>query len=907
MSAERDRMRDAGHLEEGLDTASPWYQWGPYVSERGWGSVREDYSADGNAWDFFPHDHARSRAYRWNEDGMAGLSDVFGRLCLGLALWNGRDPILKERMFGLTNGEGNHGEDVKDYWWYLDALPSSAWLRWRYHYPQAAFPYEQLIQENRRRSKLEPEFELLDTGVFDDDRYWIVEVDYAKADPTDILMRVVVRNMGPEAAELHVLPTIWFRDEWSWKPGAPRPSLRASGDATTIRATHAELGELELLVGQDPDGRKPELLACENETNVARLFGAPPTTPWPKDGINDHVIAGASTVNPDGEGTKAAAWYRLTVPAGGRAELRLRLRPAASTDGGDPLGTGFADTMAGRAAEADEFYADLRRADATDEEARIMRQAFAGMLWSKQFYHYDVSRWLDGDPGTPPPPAERLTGRNAQWRHLDAADILSMPDKWEYPWFAAWDLAFHTIPLAHVDPAFAKYQLLVMCREWFQHPNGALPAYEWSFDDVNPPVHALAALKVWDIDGRRDYDFLERIFHKLLLNFTWWLNRQDADGRDLFSGGFLGLDNLSAFDRSRLPVEGRLEQSDATAWMYAYCLSMLRITTTLAERDPAYRDLMTKFLEHAVRIAGAMNQSGLWDEKDGFYYDALKLPDGSTVPLRIHSMVGLLPILPGVVLPRQAAELGMALGKRFARFLRTVGVTETQLRERGSLVEAAGGQSMILSLLPPVQLERVLREVLSEDAFLSPHGLRALSQRHRDEPFSIEIEGVTASIDYEPGESLTGLFGGNSNWRGPVWFPVNYLVIESLLRWDEGLGADFTVEYPTGSGVRLRLADVATALSRRLVSIWLPDTDGRRPVYGSIEKFQTDSEWRDLLLFHEYFHGETGAGIGASHQTGWTGLVAHLLCRGGTLDAAATAARPAVPAGRAEEVATRGS
>jgi hypothetical protein len=817
---------------------------------------------------------------------MAGISDVFGRLCLSLALWNGRDLILKERMFGLTNGEGNHGEDVKDYWWYLDALPSSAWLRWRYHYPQAAFPYDQLIQENARRSKLEPEFELLDTGVFDDDRYWIVEVDYAKADPNDILMRVTVRNMGPEVAELHVLPTIWFRDEWSWQPGAPRPSLRASGDGTTIRATHAELGDLELLVGPDPDGRQPAVLACENETNVARLFGEPPTTPWPKDGINDHVVAGASTVNPDGEGTKAAAWYRMTVPAGGRAELRLRLRPVApANDPGDMLGSGFADTMAQREAEADEFYADLRRADATDEEARVMRQAFAGMLWSKQFYNYDVSRWLDGDPGSSPPPAERLTGRNSHWRHVDAADILSMPDKWEYPWFAAWDLAFHTVPLAHVDPAFAKYQLLVMCREWFQHPNGALPAYEWSFDDVNPPVHALAAIEVWEIDGRRDYDFLERIFHKLLLNFTWWLNREDADGRDLFSGGFLGLDNLSAFDRSRLPVEGRLEQSDATAWMYAYCLSMLRITTTLAERDPAYRDLMTKFLEHAVRIAGAMNRSGLWDEEDGFYYDELKLPDGSTVPLRIHSMVGLLPILPGVVLPRLTAELGMALGKRFARFLRTVGVTDEQLRERGSLVEAAGGRSMILSLLPPVELERVLREVLAEDAFLSPHGLRALSQRHRDEPFSIEIEGFTASIDYEPGESTTGLFGGNSNWRGPVWFPVNYLVIESLLRWDEGLGADFTVEHPTGSGVRLRLADVAADLARRLASIWLPDADGRRPVYGSIEKFQTDPEWRDLLLFHEYFHGETGAGIGASHQTGWTGIVAHLLCQGGVIDA----------------------
>ena len=697
MSAERDRMRDAGHLEEGLDSASPWYRWGPYLSERSWGSVREDYSADGNAWDYFPHDHARSRAYRWNEDGMAGLSDVFGRLCLGLALWNGRDPILKERMFGLTNGEGNHGEDVKEYWWYLDALPSSAWLRWRYHYPQAAYPYQQLIEENARRSKLEPEFELLDTGIFDDDRYWIVEVDYAKADPTDILMRISVRNMAPELAELHVLPTLWLRDEWSWQPGATRPSLTAGRDGTTIRATHPELGDFDLHVGAGSGGDPPALLFCENETNVARLFGAEPTTPWPKDGINDHVVVGAPTVNPEGTGTKAAAWYRLTVPAGGRAELRLRLRPSdapadASMDGQDLLGPAFAQTMARRESEADEFYADLRRADATDEEARVMRQAFAGMLWSKQSYIYDVSRWLDGDAEIAPP-IERLTGRNAKWRHFDAADILSMPDKWEYPWFAAWDLAFHTVALAHLDPAFAKYQLLVLCREWFQHPNGALPAYEWSFDDVNPPVHALAALQVWDIDGRQDYDFLKRIFHKLLLNFTWWLNREDADGNDLFSGGFLGLDNLSAFDRSNLPVEGRLEQSDATAWMFAYCLSMLQIAATLAEEDPAYRDLMTTFLEHAARIAGAMNQSGLWDDEDGSYYDALRLPDGSTVPLRIHSMVGLLPILPLVVVKREAAELGLAMGKRFARFLASLGITEERLRVRGSLIEAEDGQT----------------------------------------------------------------------------------------------------------------------------------------------------------------------------------------------------------------------
>ena len=651
-------------------------------------------------------------------------------------------------------------------------------------------------------------------------------------------------------------------------------------------------------MGVGADGTAPELLFCENETNAPRVFGQPATTPWPKDGINDHVVGGAATVNPDREGSKAAAWYRLTVQPGATAEVRLRLRPRppglAPGEAGsaiDLLGPAFNGTMAQRLAEADGFYADLRRPDATDDEAMIMRQAFAGMLWSKQFYAYDVGRWLDGDRGSDPPPDQRLTGRNAGWRHFDAADILSMPDKWEYPWFAAWDLAFHAITLAHVDPAFAKYQLLVMCREWFQHPNGALPAYEWSFDDVNPPVHALAAVAVWRIDGGRDIEFLARIFHKLLMNFTWWLNRQDAEGNDLFSGGFLGLDNLSAFDRSHLPVSGHLEQSDATAWMYAYCMSMLAMATELAKRDPAYRDLQITFLERAVRIAAALNQSGLWDDVDGFFYDTLRLPDGSSVPLKIHSMVGLLPILPAVVLPRRAAEIGASLGKHFARFLADEGMTDDALRTRGSIIDAPGGQSMILSLLPPKNLERVLGEALSEDGFLSPHGLRALSRRHLAAPFQIEIEGYLASIDYEPGESTNNLFGGNSNWRGPVWFPVNYLFIESMLRWDEALGDQFTVEYPTGSGSRLRLRDVAADLSRRLVSIWLPDADGHRPVAGSIAKFRDDPEWRDLLLFHEYFHGDTGAGIGASHQTGWTGLVAHLLVRGGPLD------RDAIPDG----------
>jgi len=883
--AERQRMADAGNPEEGLETASPWYRWGPYLSERAWGSVREDYSADGDAWDSFPHDHARSRAYRWNEDGMAGISDQFNRLNLALALWNGRDPIIKERMFGLTNSEGNHGEDVKECWWYMDAVPSHSWLHWRYHYPQAAYPYQQLVEENGHRSKLEAEYELIDTGIFDDDRYWIVEVHYAKADPDDVLMQVSVRNMGPDSATLHVLPTLWFRNTWAWDPTLPPPTLTADPGGMAIRAAHPELGDYILEVDAAPDGALPQLLFCENETNAPRIFGTPPTTPYPKDGINDHLVSGAATVDPERTGTKAAAWYQVTVAAGETARMRLRMRPTVAAAGApEAFGEGFQRTMRDRKNEADEFYAELSRPEATVEESRIMRQAFAGMIWGKQYYGYRVSAWLDGDPGAPQPPAERLNGRNSGWRHFDAADILSMPDPWEYPWFAAWDLAFQSITFAHLDPAFAKYQLLVMCREWFQHPSGALPAYEWNFDDVNPPVHAMAALQVWHIDGQRDTLFLERIFHKLLMNFTWWLNREDEHGRDLFSGGFLGLDNLSAFDRSHLPFDGILEQSDATAWMYAYCLAMLRMATILSERDPAYTDLMTTFLEHAVRIGAAINRSGLWDDADSLYYDALRLPDGTRVSLKIHSMVGLLPVMPGVTVPRAAAELGATLGKHFARFLASSGMSEDVVRARGSLVIAPDGQRLVLSLMPPVHLEQVLREVLSEDAFLSPHGLRALSRRHRDEPFSIEVEGITATVDYEPGESTNDLFGGNSNWRGPVWFPVNYLFIESLMRWDGAMGDSFTVEYPTGSGTRMRLREVARDLAHRLVSIWLPDADGLRPVYGGYQKLRSDPEWRDLLWFHEYFHGDTGAGIGASHQTGWTGLVAHLLCRGGILD-----------------------
>ncbi len=811
--AERHRMADAGHPENGWHEASPWYEWGPYLAERAWGGVREDYSADGDAWNSFPHDHARSRAYRWNEDGMAGITDVFNRLTLALSLWNGKDPILKERMFGLTNQEGNHGEDVKEYWWYTDALPSGAWLGWRYHYPQAAFPYEDLIEGNASRSKLEPEYELLDTGIFDDDRYWIVEVHYAKSTPTDVLMRVRIRNQGPEEATLHVLPTLWFRNTWSWDPDGGRPSLTSGPDGQAILADHRDLGGYTLDIGPAPDGSRPTVLFCENETNLERIDGTPSVTPYPKDGINDHVISGTPTVDPTGSGTKAAAWYQLTVPPGGSAEIRVRLRKSG-TEVKDPLGSAFATLMDQRLAEADEFYEDLRREGGSDEEQMVMRQAFAGMLWSKQYYGYDVARWLDGDPGLPPPPERRRSSRNADWRHFDAADILSMPDPWEYPWFAAWDLAFHAITLAHVDPTFAKYQLLLLTREWFQHPSGALPAYEWSFDDVNPPVHAAAAYLVWDIDGRRDTTFLKQIFNKLLMNFTWWMNREDKEGNDLFSGGFLGLDNIGAFDRSHLPPGVDLEQADATAWMFQYCLSMLRMATALAEDDPAYEDLMTTFLEHAVRISAAMNRSTLWDREDGFFYDALKVDGGPPIPIKVHSMVGLLPLLPASVVPARIIARGQALGKRMATFMAGMHISDERLRSAGYLAGQPGSESMQLSVVPPQLFGQMLTEMLAEDAFLSPHGLRALSQRHRDHPFRLEAAGLSASVDYEPGELTNDLFGGNSNWRGPVWFPVNYLVILGLRNWDAWMPDDFTVEYPTGSGQRASLGWVA-ARSRR--------------------------------------------------------------------------------------------
>jgi hypothetical protein len=882
MSAERDRIAGFGHLESGLRQAGPWYQWGPYVSERQWGTVREDYSADGEAWDYLPHDHARSRAYRWGEDGLAGFCDVEQRLCLGLALWNGRDPILKERAFGLTGGQGNHGEDVKEYWWYSDAVPSHAWNRWRYHYPQGAFPYADLVAENGRRSRLDPEYELLDTGAFDGDRYWITEVWYAKDEPTDILMTIRVTNAGPDADTLHVLPTAWFRNTWSWDADAPKPVLAGAG-GSAARIEHPFLGTLELLAGTGPGGASPVPLFCENETNVSRLFGAAPVTAYPKDGINDHVISGAATVNPDQVGTKCAFWYRLTVAPGETVELRLRLRPTGGRGASpaDALGGDFEHVVAQRRAEADEFYAELTPEAASADEGHVMRQAFAGMLWSKQLYNYDVRRWLDGDPTQPPPPASRRGGRNARWVNFDAFDIMSMPDKWEYPWFAAWDMAFHCVALAHVDPAFAKYQLLLLCREWFQHPNGALPAYEWDFGDVNPPVQAWAALEVFAIDGGQDMDFLSRVFDKLMVNFTWWVNQEDAGGNNLFEGGFLGLDNIGPIDRSHLPVGGILEQSDATGWMAFYAIAMTGIAAILQRsgRRPAL-DLVLKFLEHFAAITEAMDGQGLWDDADGLFYDRLLTPEGSEVPVKVRSMVGVIPMLTVAVIDEAMLTQSLTVGKHFATLLERHGLHDRQkLGELGLLRGAPGEQQLLLSIVGVDRLEKLFAKLFDPNEFLSPHGLRALSAYHRDHPYELDVEGIRATIDYEPAESTTAMFGGNSNWRGPLWFPLNYLVISALERYYRFFGDELTVEYPTGSGHRMPLDVIALDLQDRLISLFVTGPDGRRPCFGGVERLQHDPAWKDNVVFSEYFHGDNGAGLGASHQTGWTGLIADVIRR----------------------------
>jgi hypothetical protein len=885
MGAERDRIERFGPLEDGLLEAGEWYRWGPYVSERQWGTVREDYSADGNAWDYLPHDHARSRAYRWGEDSLAGFCDIHQRLCLGLALWNGQDPILKERAFGLTGPQGNHGEDVKEYWWYLDAVPSHTWNRWCYHYPQSAYPYRELIDVNAGRNRYQPEYELLDTGAFDEDRYWITEVHYAKAGPDDLLMAIQLTNKGPDAETIHVLPTAWFRNTWSWGDNGERPSLRASG-SRSVAIDHPIVGAMELIGAVGPDGAAPQLLFCENETNLARLYGGTPITAYPKDGINDHVIDGAATVNPEQAGTKCAFWYRLTVPPGQTAEIRLRLRPAASGSPGDTvaadaLGAEFTQVMAERRGEADEFYAELTPASASADEAMVLRQACAGMLWSKQLFYYDVARWLDGDPGQPLPPPGRKSGRNSRWRNFDGFDIISMPDKWEYPWFAAWDLAFHCVSLAHLDPAFAKYQLIMVCREWFQHPNGALPAYEWDFGDVNPPVHAWAALQVFAIDGGRDLDFLSRVFDKLLVNFTWWVNREDAGGNNVFEGGFLGLDNIGPIDRSHLPAGYLLEQSDATGWMGAYALAMGSIATVLnwsGQRQA--QDLVLKFLEHFAGIRNALDEQGLWDEADGLFYDRLTSPSGDAVPVKVRSMVGIIPVLAAAVIDGDMLRNAMTLNKRFMRFLEREGVGDMEkLTETPQLRGEGASERMLLSVVRPDQVERLFAKLFDESEFLSPHGLRALSAYHRDHPYEFDAEGFRSSIDYEPAESTTSMFGGNSNWRGPIWFPVNYLVIESLERYHRFYGDDLVIEYPTGSGRRLGLDMITADLQDRLISLFTRGEDGRRPCFGGTERMQADPAWQDNLIFSEYFHGDNGAALGAFHQTGWTGLIADVILR----------------------------
>jgi hypothetical protein len=928
-------------MEDGLKQSGAWYQWGPYVSERQWGTVREDYSEDGDAWNYLPHDHARSRAYRWGEDGLAGFCDIEQRLCLGLALWNGRDPFLKERIFGLTGPQGNHGEDAKEHWWYLDAVPSHAWNRWRYHYPQAAFPYDKLVTVNGTRDRRDPEYEILDTGIFDLDRYWITEVTYAKASPTDLLVTIRVTNAGPDADTIHVLPTAWFRNTWSWDADEPKPVMaRIDVTASAVGIEHPFLGGLELLAApavsaSGSNEAEPAVLFCENETNYVRLYECAAQTPYPKDGINDHVVSGAATVNPENVGTKCAFWYKLTIEPHSTAEVRLRLRPAGGASPATAEASGGAGVAGGMAAggpfgaqefdavlrkrreEADEFYAELTPAAASADEAMVLRQAFAGLLWSKQLYSYDVARWLDGDSAQPAPPPERAQQRNARWRNFNAFDIMSMPDKWEYPWFAAWDMAFHCVALAHVDPAFAKYQLVLLCREWFQHPNGALPAYEWDFSDVNPPVQAWAALEVFALDGGTDLDFLARIFDKLLVNFTWWVNREDHWGNNLFEGGFLGLDNIGPIDRSHLPPDTVLEQSDATGWMAFYALSMATIATILmrAGSRRAGGDLVLKFIEHYAAIAQAMKDQGMWDAGDGIFYDKLNLPNGTQMPVKAKSMAGMIPMLAVGTVERQVFESARRFGKKFAAMLDEQEVAgAARLRERGiytgsggkdavggpggdggqggeggggvggqsvvgGQVGGVGGEWLALSLLDPGQLEATLGHLFDEGQFLSRYGLRSLSAAHKDNPYLMHFAGINATIDYEPAESTSAMFGGNSNWRGPIWLPLNYLFISSLETYHQFLGPEFVAEYPTGSGEKLPLDAIAADLRARLVSIFTRGADGRRPCFGWVERLQHDPEWRDNVVFNEYFHGDNAAGLGASHQTGWTGLIADVIRR----------------------------
>jgi Glycosyl hydrolase family 63 C-terminal domain len=881
LTAEHQRLK-----ESRLRTRH-WKRWGPYLSERAWGTVREDYSPYGTAWDYFPHDHARSRAYRWNEDGLAGISDRHQMICFALALWNGRDPILKERIFGLTGSEGNHGEDVKEYYFYLDSTPTHSYMKYLYKYPQAEFPYSQLVEENRRRGKHAPEFELIDTAIFNEDRYFDVFVEYAKADIEDILIKITATNRGPETAALNLLPTIWFRNTWSWdQNGTARPSLRQIAEGV-VELEMRGLGK-RWLYG---DG-SPELLFTENETNIKRLFNAANGSRFVKDGVNDYIVQGhQQAVNPNHVGTKAAANYKLAIAPGETATIRLRLTDQ-SFSGGLPsaefLGREFDKVFADRIREADEFYQTVIPKDLSDDARSVMRQSLAGLLWSKQFYHYVIEQWLEGDADTPKPPAERVHGRNHEWKHLYNADVISMPDKWEYPWYAAWDLAFHCVPLALVDSEFAKEQLVLMLREWYMHPNGQLPAYEWAFGDVNPPVHAWATWRVYKIEKKRrgvgDTVFLKRVFQKLLLNFTWWVNRKDADGMNIFQGGFLGLDNIGVFDRSApLPTGGHIAQSDGTSWMAMYALNLLAIAMELAKEDRSYEDVASKFWEHFLYIAHAMNNRGddeirLWDEQDGFFYDVLHLSEGKPYPMKVRSMVGLIPLFAVETLEPELLDQLPEFKRRMEWFIEN----RPELTQNVACMRTPGNaERRLMSIVTRDQLRSVLRFMLDENEFFSPYGIRAISRFHKDHPYVLQVNGTEHRVDYEPAESSTGLFGGNSNWRGPIWFPLNYLLIESLQKFHHYLGQDFKVECPTGSGQMLTLWEVAGEISKRLSRIFLRDARQRRPVFGATEKFQSDPNWQDLIPFHEYFHGDNGSGVGASHQTGWTGLVAKLLQQSG--------------------------
>jgi hypothetical protein len=880
-----DDCTEQKRLNEAREKAVPWKKWGPYLSERQWGTVREDYSDNGDAWNYFTHDQARSRTYRWGEDGLAGVSDDRQRLCFAIALWNGNDPILKERLFGLSNSESNHGEDVKEYYFYLDSTPTHSYMKYLYKYPQREFPYRDLVETNRSRSREEMEYELLDTGVFADDRYFDVFVEYAKGGPEDLLVKVSVHNRGPEAATIHLLPTLWFRNTWSWGKDDVKPVLQAAGEGA-VRASHPVLGDVTLAC----DGA-PELLFTENESNAQRLWGQPSPSPFVKDAFHRYVVSGErGAVNPERTGTKAAAHYVLEVPAGGCQVARLRLS-AGRTAGG--FGAGFDETLAARLGDADEFYQRIAPPSLSEDERRVHRQALAGMLWTKQFYYFDVEQWLKEHKAHPLLGDARRTVRNAEWFHMLNGDIISMPDKWEYPWYAAWDLAFHTLSLSLVDFDFAKEQLLLLLRTLYLHPNGQIPAYEWNFSDVNPPVHAWATYFLFQVErdlGREDLRFLEASFQGLMLNFNWWVNRKDPQGRNVFAGGFLGLDNIGVFDRSaKLPTGGSLEQADGTAWMAFYCQNMLEMALILADHDPMYQEIAFKFLQHYMWIAYAMDRIGdhhdeMWDEEDGFFYDLLRLPNGEATRLKVRSMVGLLPLAAATVFEADAMA-------RFPRFAELIAVFRERHPEVVSHVAPTDDGYIghngrrLLSILNKEKLERVLAYLLDEKEFLGPHGIRALSRYHLDHPFVFSVAGEEYQVKYLPAESNTGMFGGNSNWRGPVWMPVNVLLVRGLLNLYQFYGDDFTVECPTGSGHRMTLFEVAKEISRRLGSTFLRGADGKRPVYGGCAKFQDDPHWRDLILFYEYFHGDNGAGLGASHQTGWTGVIARLLDLFGRVDA----------------------